>query len=167
MRQIYNFLFVIFFFLSAPYYFLKMRRRGNWKEGFSQRFGRYSSKIKQAITNRHVLWIHAVSVGEVYVATQLIAALERNKIPVAVVDVSNSHYSSSFSKAIDNLRRLPFAKGAIVVSTSEDSYYPLPGPRKVVDGTPHGQLKWRWSYSIANAKLFAKKAASGKAALSR
>jgi 3-deoxy-D-manno-octulosonic-acid transferase len=89
MRQIYNFLFVIFFFLCAPYYFLKMRRRGNWKEGFSQRFGRYSSKIKQAITNRHVLWIHAVSVGEVNVATQLIDALER-RVPNLKIVVSTT-----------------------------------------------------------------------------
>jgi len=44
--------------------------------GFVNRFGRYDSKLRQAITNRHVLWMHAVSVGEVNVCTQLIAALE-------------------------------------------------------------------------------------------
>lgn len=76
MRRIYNLLFTLFFFLSAPFYWLKMMRRGNWRDGFSQRFGKYSSKIKQALTNRHVLWIHAVSVGEVNICTQLIAALE-------------------------------------------------------------------------------------------
>src|SRR6185436_8579384 len=35
-----------------------------------------TTKLKQAITNRHVLWMHAVSVGEVNVCTQLIRALE-------------------------------------------------------------------------------------------
>src|SRR5947209_7942459 len=53
-----------------------MRRRGNWQTGFAQRFGKYDSKFKQAITNRDVLWTHAVSVGEVNVCTQLIRALE-------------------------------------------------------------------------------------------
>src|SRR5258705_7645378 len=53
MRAIYNILFTFFFLLSAPFYFLKMRRRGNWQEGFGQRFGRFSSKVKQAMTNRH------------------------------------------------------------------------------------------------------------------
>src|SRR5262245_47371715 len=53
-----------------------MRRRGNWQKNFSQRFGKYDSKLKQAITNRHVLWTHAVSVGEVNLCTQLIRALE-------------------------------------------------------------------------------------------
>ena len=76
MKRLYNILFTIFFVISAPYYFMKMWRRGRWKEGFPQRFGRFSSKIKQAVTNRQVLWIHAVSVGEVNLCTQLIHALE-------------------------------------------------------------------------------------------
>src|SRR4051812_17932571 len=53
-----------------------MLRRGNWQHGFGQRFGTYDSKFKQAITNRHTLWMHAVSVGEVNVCTQVIHALE-------------------------------------------------------------------------------------------
>ncbi|MBN2507263.1 MAG: 3-deoxy-D-manno-octulosonic acid transferase [Verrucomicrobia bacterium] len=76
MRRLYNILFALGFVLSAPYYFLRMRRRGNWREDFSQRFGRYTSKVKQAVSNRHVLWIHAVSVGEVNLCTQLVKALE-------------------------------------------------------------------------------------------
>src|SRR3954466_8311801 len=76
MKRIYNLFFTTFFVVSAPFYFLKMWRRGNWREGFGQRFGRFNSRIKQAVTNRHVLWIHAVSVGEVNICTQLIRALE-------------------------------------------------------------------------------------------
>jgi 3-deoxy-D-manno-octulosonic-acid transferase len=53
-----------------------MRRRGSWKAGFGQRFAQFDAKLKQAITNRHVLWMHAVSVGEVNLCTQLIRALE-------------------------------------------------------------------------------------------
>jgi 3-deoxy-D-manno-octulosonic-acid transferase len=76
MRFLYNVLFVTGFILAIPYYFLRMRRRGNWQPGFGERFGKYSTHLKQAITNRHVLWMHAVSVGEVNVCTQLIRALE-------------------------------------------------------------------------------------------
>lgn len=85
MRLIYNIIFTVCFCLSAPFYFLKMWRRGNWREGFTQRFGRFSSKVKQAMTNRHVLWIHAVSVGEVNVATQLIASLRRRAPNLKIV----------------------------------------------------------------------------------
>src|SRR5262252_4683442 len=76
MRTLYNILFSIFFVLAAPYYFWRMHRRGNWQQGFAQRFGRYDAKFKQAITNRHVLWLHAVSVGEVNICTQCIRVLE-------------------------------------------------------------------------------------------
>src|SRR6266699_1191152 len=89
MRSFYNILFTIFFCVSAPYYFLKMWRRGNWRRGFRQRFGRFDSKIKQALSNRQVLWIHAVSVGEVNVCTQLIRALEP-RVPNLKVVVSTT-----------------------------------------------------------------------------
>lgn len=76
MRTLYNILFLIFFGLSSPYYFWRMNRRGGWRHGFGQRFARYDATFRQALTNRHILWIHAVSVGEVNLCTQLIAALE-------------------------------------------------------------------------------------------
>src|ERR1700712_3201321 len=76
MRSCYNLLFTIFFVLSSPYYFLRMWRRGQWQTGFWQRFGVFDANFKQAITNRQVLWLHAVSVGEVNICTQLIRALE-------------------------------------------------------------------------------------------
>jgi len=76
VRILYNILFAVFFALSSPYYFWRLWRRGNWQTGFSQRFGHYDVKIKQAITNRQTFWIHAVSVGEVGLCTQLIRALE-------------------------------------------------------------------------------------------
>lgn len=89
MRILYNILFTIGFFLAAPYYFMRMRRRGNWRRGFAQRFGKYDTKLKQAITNRHVMWIHAVSVGEVNICTQLIRALEP-RVPNLKIVVSTT-----------------------------------------------------------------------------
>jgi 3-deoxy-D-manno-octulosonic-acid transferase len=75
MRFLYNIFFLIFFILSSPYYFLKMLRRGKWRTGFRQRFGYYDHNIKQALTNRHVLWLHAVSVGEMNICVQLCRAI--------------------------------------------------------------------------------------------
>jgi 3-deoxy-D-manno-octulosonic-acid transferase len=76
LRTTYNILFAIFFVLASPYYFWRLRRRGDWQRGFAQRFGKYDAPVKQSLTNRHILWIHAVSVGEVNLCTQLINALE-------------------------------------------------------------------------------------------
>src|SRR5205814_8528773 len=101
-----------FFCLSAPFYFLKMWRRGNWRDGFIQRFGRYNSKVKQAMTNCHVLWIHAVSVGEVNIATQLIQALERRLPNLKIV------VSTTTSTGMEELtRKLP--------SHVQKIYYPI------------------------------------------
>lgn len=89
MKALYNLFFTVFFILSAPFYFLKMWRRGNWQQGFVQRFGRFGSTAKQAVTNRQVLWIHAVSVGEVNIATQLIRAIE-TRLPNLKIVVSTT-----------------------------------------------------------------------------
>ena len=89
LKTAYNLLFTLFFVLSAPYYFVRLRRRGNWRPGFSERFGKYDTKLKQALTNRHALWLHAVSVGEVNVCTQLIRALE-HRAPNAKIVVSTT-----------------------------------------------------------------------------
>ena len=85
MRTLYNILFRIFFLLSSPYYFMRMRRRGNWRNGFAERFGKFNVKLKQSITNRQVLWLHAVSVGEVNLCTQLINALRVHLAELGIV----------------------------------------------------------------------------------
>ncbi|MFO1513337.1 MAG: 3-deoxy-D-manno-octulosonic acid transferase [Verrucomicrobiota bacterium] len=89
MRTLYNILFLFFFVLASPYYFWRMLRRGNWQAGFGERFGEYDTKLKQALTNRHALWLHAVSVGEVNICTHLIRALEP-RVPNAKIVVSTT-----------------------------------------------------------------------------
>ena len=89
MRFLYNILFDALFCLSAPYYFLRMRRRGGWRQGFGERLGKYSTKLKQSITNRDVIWLHAVSVGEVNICVQLIKALNP-RLPNLKVVVSTT-----------------------------------------------------------------------------
>ena len=75
VRLLYNLLFPVFFLLSAPYYFWKMWRRGGWQRGFGERFGRIEAGKLQTLKDARVLWLHAVSVGEVNVSLQFIAAL--------------------------------------------------------------------------------------------
>jgi len=102
IRTLYNILFTLGFVLAAPYYFIRLRRRGPWRTGFLQRFGRYDTKIKQAITNRDVIWLHAVSVGEVNICTQLIRALEP-RLPNVKILVSTTTTTGMAELA----RRLP------------------------------------------------------------
>ena len=112
MRFWYNVFFTLFFLVSSPYYFWRMSRRGNWQSGFGERFGKFSTRLKQALTNRHVLWIHAVSVGEVNIATHLIRALEVRVPNIKIV------VSTTTSTGMGELRkRLP--------SHIEKIYYPI------------------------------------------
>ena len=118
MRWLYNFFFPICFALSAPFYFLKMWRRGQWQTGFSQRFGYHSGRFKQGLTNRSVLWLHAVSVGEVNICTQLIQALESRAPNLKIV------VSTTTSTGMGELqKKLP--------QHIEKIYYPIDG-RKIV-----------------------------------
>jgi 3-deoxy-D-manno-octulosonic-acid transferase len=89
-----------------------MSRRGNWTEGFAQRFGKYDSNFKQCITNRQLLWLHAVSVGEVNLCTQLIRALEP-RVPNAKIIVS----TTTTTGMGELLKKLPQRIGKI--------YYPI------------------------------------------
>ena len=76
VRTLYNILFTVA--LSCPRRITSCECGGAaiGRRASAERFGRYDTKLKQAITNRHTLWMHAVSVGEVNVCTQLIRALE-------------------------------------------------------------------------------------------
>ena len=112
MRLFYDILFSIFFVLSSPYYFLRMYRRGNWRKNFTQRFGEYDGGIKQSLTNRQVIWFHAVSVGEMNVCMALIRALEPRLPNVKIV------VSTTTTTGMGELqKRLPRHIGKI--------YYPI------------------------------------------
>ena len=111
MQFAYNVLFIIAFVLASPYYLWRMLRRGNWAEGFGERFAGYTPDLRQALTNRHVVWIHAVSVGEVNLCTQLIYVLEPRAPNVKFV------VSATTTTGMEKLRQLPARISKI--------YYPI------------------------------------------
>ncbi|MEP6956614.1 MAG: glycosyltransferase N-terminal domain-containing protein [Chthoniobacterales bacterium] len=75
IRLLYNLLFPLGLLLFLPGYFLKMRRRGNYRRNFGQRFGFYGAEVRARLASRRPTWIHAVSVGEVAIALKLAAKL--------------------------------------------------------------------------------------------
>ena len=79
MQTIYNIIFAVIMVVISPFYMIKLWRRGDWQKGFGQRFGKFDHKIKQAVTNSHVVWIHGVSVGEANIAINLVQKLEALK----------------------------------------------------------------------------------------
>ncbi len=74
---LYNLLFALVFPLMLPGFLLRMLRRGGYRARMWDRFGLYPSAITDAFradAPRTRVWIHAVSVGEVQVAGQLMRA---------------------------------------------------------------------------------------------
>ncbi len=77
IRFLYNALFPIALLFFLPGYLLKMRRRGNYRRNFGQRFGIYSRAVRARLAENSWTWMHAVSVGEVAIALKLAKEMRR------------------------------------------------------------------------------------------
>jgi len=84
MRWIlYNFFFAIGYLVMLPGFLMRMARRGGYRRNFHHRLGRYGQLTLARLTgeqpDNRPIWIHAVSVGEVYVAAQMMHALRAKR----------------------------------------------------------------------------------------
>jgi 3-deoxy-D-manno-octulosonic-acid transferase len=75
IRFIYNLFWPIGLLFFLPGYFMKMVRRGGYREKFEQRVGIYNRKLRARLSKQRSTWLHAVSVGEVNIALKLVNAL--------------------------------------------------------------------------------------------
>jgi len=73
---IYNSLLPFVLLLGFPSFIIKGIRRGGLKRNFRQRFGHFRPEIHEAIAGKEAIWIHAVSVGEVFLALKMIEAMQ-------------------------------------------------------------------------------------------
>jgi 3-deoxy-D-manno-octulosonic-acid transferase len=81
----YNVLFAIAFVLLLPRYLARMWRRGGYRRGFLQRLGIYDATLRARLAEKRRVWIHAVSVGEMFVALQFAAEWRRRNPAMAFV----------------------------------------------------------------------------------
>ena len=73
---LYNVLFALAYCVVLPSFLLRMKRRGGYRARMGDRFARYPEDILSKLRSlSSPIWIHAVSVGEVQVAGQLMRAL--------------------------------------------------------------------------------------------
>ena len=70
---LYSLLLVMGLAVCSPWWLARMVR---YRAGMGQRLGRVPTELRAAAAGRQVVWVHAVSVGEVLAATRLVCELE-------------------------------------------------------------------------------------------
>ncbi len=73
---IYNLIFPLALVAAAPWWLLRMATTARYREGLAERLGRIPERFLRTRDDRDVLWVHAVSVGEVMAVVRLIHALD-------------------------------------------------------------------------------------------
>ncbi len=76
MMLLYSLLLGIAAVLSAPVWGWRMLRQGRYRRGLRERLGAVPARLAATVQGRKVVWLHAVSVGELLAATRLLAELE-------------------------------------------------------------------------------------------
>jgi len=71
---IYNLLFPVVFLFMLPKFLARMMRRGGYFQHFEQRIGHFGTNTKARLRAHRRVWVHAVSVGEIYVALRFMKA---------------------------------------------------------------------------------------------
>ncbi|MDL5054758.1 3-deoxy-D-manno-octulosonic acid transferase [Oscillatoria laete-virens NRMC-F 0139] len=102
---LYNLLFSTAFLLALPFYAWKMIKRGKYRDGFLERFGVYPRKLREALHGREVIWVQAVSVGEVMAALKLMEELQ-GQFPGAKILLTTTTargHQVALQKAPDNV----------------------------------------------------------------
>ncbi len=85
IRFFYNLLFPLALLLFLPGYAVKMFRRGNYRDKFGQRLGRYDRETRRRLSGGRHTWMHAVSVGEVLIALKLAATMKQGEPALRIV----------------------------------------------------------------------------------
>ena len=85
---IYNLLLPVFLLVSIPGYLIKMKRRGGIGTGLRERFGLY--KCKKSEEPQGGLYVHAVSVGEVFIALKFIREWQKTHSEPVVLATSTA-----------------------------------------------------------------------------
>ncbi len=102
MWTLYNLLFPLAFLFMLPGFIFRMLRRGGYRKDFAQRLGFFSHETKQRIQMRRRVWIHAVSVGEIYLALDFMKAVRKEHPDVAfAVSTTTSTAHALAQKKLD------------------------------------------------------------------
>ena len=76
MLILYSFVLFWLLVLTAPWWLFRMATSGKYREGLTERLGMIPRRRLRKLDGQRVVWVHAVSVGEVLAVSRLIGELE-------------------------------------------------------------------------------------------
>ena len=94
---IYNLLLPVFFIVAFPAWLIKMWKRGGYGTGLLERFGRFKRKVSEEPSG--VVYVHAVSVGEVFIALKLIKQWQLMEVPPRFVLAATTSTGHAVARA--------------------------------------------------------------------
>jgi len=106
---LYSLLLVLVMVVGLPYWLLRMVSAAKYREGLTQRMGAVPRRLKPASDGGPVIWVHAVSVGEVTAVIELVKRLRAEGCRVVV---------STTTRTGQRLARERFGEGDVF-------YFPL------------------------------------------
>ena len=102
---IYNLFLPLALLLVAPFYIIRMRKRGQAGYRWKERFGIFDSIVQGRLKKtERALWIHAVSVGEVKMAEVMIQELRRMRPEQDIVLSTTTITGRRLAEAIEDER---------------------------------------------------------------
>ena len=102
---LYNLLLPVFLVVSIPGYLIKMKKRGGFGTGLSERFGIY--KKPASAEPKGGLYVHAVSVGETFIALKFIREwCKTHNEPVILATSTATGHQVARDAALPNVRPL-------------------------------------------------------------
>ncbi|WP_263384993.1 3-deoxy-D-manno-octulosonic acid transferase [Granulicella arctica] len=87
---VYSSLLLLVLVVGSPYWLVRMATSGRYRKGLAGRLGRIPAGLWRVVAGKDVVWVHAVSVGEVLAASRLVTELEAALGPGWVVVVSTT-----------------------------------------------------------------------------
>jgi 3-deoxy-D-manno-octulosonic-acid transferase len=84
MLILYSLALCLVLVLGSPWWIFRMATSGKYREGLAERLGLIPQRLRGAHGTGPVLWIHAVSVGEILAASRLISELTQRLAPSGI-----------------------------------------------------------------------------------
>ncbi|MDD5217739.1 MAG: 3-deoxy-D-manno-octulosonic acid transferase [Candidatus Omnitrophica bacterium] len=104
MIFLYNLAFVVFAMAYLPIFLLKMRQADDKQRLLKERLGLFSSAWKEKLLGKKVVWIHAVSVGEVLAVQKFIERFLEKSSEFHIVLSTVTPTGQKIAKKMENER---------------------------------------------------------------